>query len=108
MVEYLSVRFSSYNHGGERGAQVHVNGALAHIQQTREAKGFTDDHVPTGYLEWSAITVIENQTILDDKTLIELFYEANTDVAVLANHFAKDDWGLFKVRNNETYLIFQR
>jgi len=108
MAEYLSISFSIINSECTEGTEVSINGAVAMIGRSRRVTSSDEDGNAYGYTQWSAIEVINNQSIINDKTLIRLFFEANTDVAVLANHFAKDGWTLFKVRNNNQYLLFQR
>ena len=109
MSEYLSVSFnrSRKPDGAGESLSVSINGLVANISQSREYKGSSDEGMP----HWGKLKKIEvnsNETPIDDKVLIELFWEGNTDVAVLANHFATEGWSLFKVRNNGTYLLFQR
>jgi len=108
MAEYLSISFSIINSNYSKGAEVYINGAVATVSQSRSATSCDEDGNAYGYTQWSAIKVTNNQSIINDKTLIRLFFEANTDVAVLANHFAEDGWTLFKLRNNNQYLLFQR
>lgn len=109
MSEYLSVGFarSADQDGGRESVSVSINGSTATITQSREHRGSSDE----GIQYWGDLKEIEmrsNETPIDDKVLIKLFWEGNTDVAVLANHFAAEGWSLFKVRNNGQYLLFQR
>ena len=109
MSEYLSVGFNRIRDpdGGSESLSVSINGLGANISQSREYKGQSDEGI-TYWGELKKIEVRSNETPIDDKVLIELFWEGNTDVAVLANHFATQGWSLFKVRNNGKYLLFQR
>ena len=109
MSEYLSVGFNRSNQpdGAGESLSVSINGFKANISQSREFRGSSDEGMP----HWGNLKEIEvhsNETPIDDKVLIELFWEGNTDVAVLANYFAKEGWSLFEVRNNGRYLLFQR
>ncbi len=112
MPEYLSVGFSRSilrdGEGAEKGktASVSINGNIATIEQLRKISGHHE--YGTSYGEYKEMELLSNETELDDKILIKLFWKGNTDVAVLANHFAKDDWSLFKVRDKGQYLLFQR
>ena len=108
MAEYLSISFSIIDSECQKGTEVSINGAVTIICRFRSVTETDGDGNAYGYTQWSGIEVRNNQSIIKDKTLIQLFFEANTDVAVLANHFAKDGWTLFKVRNNNQYLLFQR
>ena len=108
MPEYLSVGFarSVEQDGGGESVSVSINGSTATIIQSREFRGSSGGDSYWGDLK--EIKVHSNETPIDDKVLIKLFWEGNTDVAVLANHFAAEGWSLFKVRNNGQYLLFQR
>jgi len=110
MPEYLSVGFyrTSLPNGAGESLTVLINGKVADLKQYRVNQG---QHPDADFPSWGKlkkIEVLSNKTDIDDEVLIKLFWKGNTDVAVLANHYAKDGWSLFKVRDNRQYLLFQR
>jgi hypothetical protein len=108
MPEYLSIHLRKMDEATKTAYIIGINGAEAVFERTRHHRGSDMDGYDLGFDDWTKYKLIRNETSVSKKVLIDLFVEQNTDVAVLANYYAKNGWSLFKVRDGGNYLIFQR
>ena len=104
--EYVSISTfvkSQSNHHSRTGWNISINGQ--EIIKIRRPRGTNDDYCAEG-----------NSPYLNDVFLDGLAKEfqkhkgvqGRIDVAIIANYFAQDKWVLSKVRNENTYLLFER